>query len=236
MKIALIHGIGHQGSTWHYTDLICQELSKLGTVEKSEFFLPRDMPHFCTGCYTCFYKGEENCPHRESVKPIAEAMLAADLIVLTSPVYGMDVTGQMKALLDHLCYLWMSHRPDPAMFRKVGLIVSTTAGAGLGHTTKTMKNSMKFWGVKKIFVSSDSVSAMGWEDVPRDKKSKIEQDAVTTAHRIYQSVRDIDRIPNPVFRSIFFRMMVGMEKKNDWNPKDRNHWEENGWLSGKRPF
>lgn len=150
MKIALIHGIGHQGSTWHYADLICQELDKLGPVEKSEFFLPRDMPHFCMGCYTCFYKGEENCPHRDSVKPIAEAM--------------------------------------------------------------------------------------GWKDVSGDKKSKKGQEAEATAHRIYKSVRDIERIPNPVFRSIFFRMMVGMEKKNDWNPKDRNHWDEKGWLYGKRPF
>lgn len=236
MKIALIHGIGHQGSTWHYADLICQELGKLGTVEKSEFFLPRDMPHFCTGCYNCFYQGEENCPHRDSVKPIVEAMLAADLIVLTSPVYGMDVTGQMKALLDHLCYMWMSHRPDPAMFRKVGLIVSTTAGAGLGHTAKTMKNSMKFWGVKKIWISSANVAAMGWQDVSGEKKLKIEQEAVAVALRIYKSVRDVERVPNPVFRSIFFRMMVAMEKKNDWNPKDRNYWEEKGWLSGKRPF
>lgn len=236
MKIALIHGIGHQGSTWHYADLICQELDKLGSVEKTEFYLPRDMPHFCTGCYNCFYQGEESCPHRDSVKPIAEAMMDADLIVLTSPVYGMDVTGQMKALLDHLCYLWMSHRPDPAMFRKVGLIVSTTAGAGLGHTAKTMKNSMKFWGVKKIWISSANVAAMGWQDVSKDKKSKIEQEAEVAAHRIYKSVQNIERIPNPVFRSIFFRMMVGMEKKNDWNPKDRNHWEEKDWLSGKRPF
>ena len=236
MKIAIIHGIGHQGSTWHYADLICLELGKLEPVEKSEFFLPRDMPHFCTGCYTCFYKGEESCPHWESVGPIIEAILESDLVVLTSPVYGMDVTGQMKAFLDHLCYMWMSHRPNPAMFKKIGLIVSTTAGAGLGPATKTMKNSMKFWGVKKIFVSSDRVAAMGWQDVSRDKKSKIEQQAEAAAHRIYKSVRDIERITNPVFRSIFFRMMVGMEKKNDWNPKDRNHWEEKGWLSGKRPF
>ena len=62
MKIALIHGIGHQGSTWHYADLICQEFDKLGSVEKTEFYLPRDMPHFCTGCYNCFYQGEESCP------------------------------------------------------------------------------------------------------------------------------------------------------------------------------
>ena len=236
MKIAIIHGIGHQGSTWHYADLICQELGNLGPVEKSEFFLPRDMPHFCTGCYTCFYKGEESCPHIDSVKPIAEAMLAADLIILTSPVYGMDVTGQMKAFLDHLCYMWMSHRPNPDMFNKIGLIVSTTAGAGLGPATKTMKNSMKFWGLKKIFVSSDTVAAMGWLDVSPEKKRKIQQKARTAASRIHKSVRNIDRIRNPLFRTIFFQMMAGMEKKNDWNATDRSHWEEKGWLSGSRPF
>lgn len=54
MKIALIHGIGHQGSTWHYADLICQELDKLGPVEKSEFFLPRDMPPFLYGLLHLF--------------------------------------------------------------------------------------------------------------------------------------------------------------------------------------
>ncbi len=141
MKVTVINGNARHGSTWHSTDAIIQELSRYGGVEKTEFMLPKDMPHFCVGCYSCFYKGEQACPHAQSVQPIARAILDADLVILTSPVYAMDVTGQMKALLDHLCYMWMSHRPNPRMFGKVGLTVATTAGAGLGHTGKTLRSS-----------------------------------------------------------------------------------------------
>jgi len=56
----------------------------------------------------------------------------------------------MKALPDHLCFMWMSHRPHPAMFSKVGLTISTTAGAGLSHTAKTLRNSLTFWDVRRI--------------------------------------------------------------------------------------
>ena len=31
-------------------------------------------------------------------------------------------------------------------------------------------------------------------------------------------------------------MMSGMMKKNDYNLTDRNHWENQGWLNGAKPF
>jgi len=125
MKITVINGNMRRGSTWHTMDLIRQELAKYDETEVTEFFLPKDMPHFCNGCYSCFYNGEDTCPHASYIKPIAEAITESDLIVLTSPVYGFDVSGQMKALIDHLCFMWMSHRPNPKMFNKVGLTVTS---------------------------------------------------------------------------------------------------------------
>jgi multimeric flavodoxin WrbA len=104
-------------------------------------------------------------PARLVQKPIVDAVTQSDLVILTSPVYGFDVSGQMKALIDHLCFMWMSHRPNPMMFNKIGLTVATTAGAGLGHTAKTMKNSLTYWGVKKVFSYNNRVSAMKWGDV-----------------------------------------------------------------------
>jgi multimeric flavodoxin WrbA len=149
MKITVINGNTRHGSTWHCMDLIMEELSKYEEIEKTEFTLPKDLPEFCRGCFSCFLNGEDTCPHASFVAPIVKAVLDADLIVLTSPVYGMDVTGQMKAFIDHLCFMWVSHRPNPRMFTKIGLTVTTTAGAGLKHTSKTMKNSLDFWCVRK---------------------------------------------------------------------------------------
>ncbi|MEL7609417.1 MAG: hypothetical protein AAGU74_07905 [Bacillota bacterium] len=56
------------------------------------------------------------------------------------------------------------------------------------------------------------------------------------AGRIYKAVRNAPRLPNPLFRSFLLKMMAGMQKKNDWNKTDRDHWETQGWLAHSRPF
>ncbi len=236
MKITVINGNMRYGSTWHCTHEIIEELQKQVQTDVTEFSLPKDMPHFCNGCFSCIYNGEDTCPHNACIKPLVNAMIASDLIILASPVYGFDVSGQMKALIDHLCYMWMSHRPNPEMFQKVGLTVTTSAGAGLRHTTKTMKNSLVFWGIKKVYTFKFPVSAMQWSDVSEHNKAKIKRDARRLAVQISRSVRNSRKSFNPLFRSIFFRMMSGMQKKNDWNKTDRDHWENRGWLTGSRPF
>ena len=236
MKITIINGTMRHGSTWHCMDLIREELQKYGETEVTEFFLPKDMPHFCNGCFSCFYHGEDTCPHAASVKPIADAIIGADLVIMTSSVYGLDVSGGMKALIDHLCYMWMPHRPNPNMFQKIGLTISTTAGAGLKHTTKTMKSSLTYWGVKRTFSFKFIASASKWDEVSEKKKAKIEQKAKRMAKKVAKAVENAPKLRKPLFRSILFRAMVGAQKKNDWNLTDRKHWESQGWLAGKRPF
>jgi len=230
MKVTIINGNTRHGSTWNCKELFKQELSKYGEVEAKEFSLPKDMPHLCNGCFSCFYNGEHTCPHSSAVTPIIDAMLDADVIVLTSPVYAMDVTGQMKALLDHLCFMWFSHRPNPRMFNKVALTISTTAGAGLSHTTKTMKNSLNFWGVKRVYTYQKKASAMKWEDVSEKKMAEIKKEMASMARKINKSVTNIDKVSESLFRKILFHMMKGMHSKNTWNPYDRKHWENQGWI------
>jgi multimeric flavodoxin WrbA len=236
MKVTIINGNMRHGSTWHCVQEIIGQLQRWEQVDITEFFLPRDLPQFCNGCFSCIYNGETTCPHDESMMPIVKGLVDADLIVLASPVYGFDVSGQMKAFIDHLCFMWMSHRPNADMFRKIGLTVTTSAGAGLGHTTKTMKNSLVFWGLKRVYAFKFPVSAMKWDDVSEKNKQKIERKAGKLAAQIYRAVKHSSSSPNPLFRSFFFRLMKGMQKKNDWNMTDRNHWEKMGWLGGAKPF
>ena len=51
----------------------------------TEFFLPKDMPHFCAGCFSCFLRGENACPHADLVQPIARAIGAIDVTKLNWP-------------------------------------------------------------------------------------------------------------------------------------------------------
>ena len=236
MKITVINGNARKGSTWHCKDHIVQAIAAHTAVELTEFQLPKDMPHFCTGCFNCIYQGEHKCPHSSEVSPIVAALVEADLIILTSPVYAMDVSGQMKALLDHLCFMWLSHRPNPAMFQKIGLTISTTAGAGLGHATKTMRNSLRFWGVKRVFSYKNAVAAMKWSEVDPKKQIRIKHDTDALAKRIVQAIQNVHTVRKPFFRSFMFFLMKGMMAKNTWNPQDRGHWESHGWLNGVKPF
>ena len=58
MKIVLIHGQNHKGSSYHIGRLLAEQFTE---SEVSEFFLPRDLEHFCIGCYNCI-EDEEKCP------------------------------------------------------------------------------------------------------------------------------------------------------------------------------
>ena len=236
MKITVINGNTRHGSTWHCMDLIIQELSKYDEIEKNEIILPRDLPEFCHGCFSCFLNGEDTCPHAGYVAPIVKAVLEADLIILTSPVYGMDVTGQMKAFIDHLCFMWVSHRPNTRMFTKIGLTVTTTAGAGLNHATKTMRNCLNFWCVRKTYSFKKAVAALKWADVSEKKQAQIKSEAEKLAKQISKSVKNVKRLPKPLLMRLMFKMLSGAMKKDNWNQRDKSYWEMQGWLSGVKQF
>jgi len=236
MKITIVYGSGRRGCTWNAVQLFTEEMKKTEPCEITEFYLPKDLPDFCWGCFSCFLKGEGTCPHAGSVQAIAQAFRVADILVIASPVYALDVSGAMKSLLDHLCYMWVSHRPDPAMFGKVGVTFCTTAGAGLHHTAKTMRNSLKFWCVKRVYTFKKTLASMSWEEVSEKNKAAVRLKTARLAARTARAARRADRLAPPLFTRFLFCLMRGMMRKNTWNETDRKHWEEQGWLAGGSPF
>ena len=162
MKIVIIHGQNHKGSTYNIAHAVAEAVAEKVSSEITEYFLPRDFGSFCVGCTNCILKGEENCPHHESLSPIVKSLLDSDLIILASPVYVYHATGAMKAFLDHLGYIWMAHRPETSMFKKQALCVSTAAGAGMKSAIKDMSDSLFYWGVPKIYKIGIAVSAMNF--------------------------------------------------------------------------
>lgn len=232
MKIAVLHGQMHKGSTYNITKLFMDKLSNDST-EISEFFMPKDSPSFCVGCYNCFENGEDKCPHAKTVQPIVRAIEEADLIIMDSPCYVMSMSGQLKTFLDHMAYRWMSHRPHVSMFSKVGLVISTAAGAGTKKVVKPIKENLFFWGVPKIHCYGKNVAAMNWDSVKPERKLKIEKEVDQLANRITKQIGNI----KPGFKTKFmFKIMSLNQKSNEWNPRDREHWVEKGWLNGKKPW
>ncbi len=146
MKVLLINGQNHKGSTYHIGRILAEKLTLPAEID--EIFLPRDMPHFAAAAPGAM-EGESLCPHYETTKPLTERMDEADVLIFTSPVYVYHATGSMKAFLDHYGYRWMVHRPEAKMFGKQAVVISTAAGAGMKPTCKDIADSCFFWGIGK---------------------------------------------------------------------------------------
>jgi multimeric flavodoxin WrbA len=71
----------------------------------------------CQGCHACKTR-LDHCAIKDDVTPILEAMVGADVVVLTTPVYMANMSGQLKLFMDRMYSLagpdWFT---DPDDFR-----------------------------------------------------------------------------------------------------------------------
>lgn len=230
MKIALINGQNHKGSTYHIGRMLAEKLAPPEEIE--EVFLPRDMPEFCCGCINCIVKSEKLCPHYKYTKPITEIMDAADVLIFTTPVYVFHATGSMKAFLDHYAYRWMVHRPETKMFSKQAVCIATAAGAGMKSACKDVKDSLFFWGVGKIYSYAVAVMSASWDDVNVKIKAKAEKRTDELAEKIKKRYGKVKPALKTKGLFYFMRFMQGKIKLQ----ADNAYWKEKGWDKKVRPW
>ena len=65
----------------------------------------------CMSCMACKIKGKASnvCKFADALTPVLEEIADADGLVLGSPIYFGDVTGQMRAFLERLAFPWLSY-------------------------------------------------------------------------------------------------------------------------------
>jgi len=227
MKICAIYGTERKGCTWH----IAQEvLTRIPNAEVTEFFLPRDCPDTCISCFRCFNE-ENHCYQSECARNIREIMLAADVILLTSPVYALHLTGQMKTFLDHYANMWIVHKPNAEMFRKQAVVIASASGPVYRSALKEMKDSMDFWGVARTYQMGFTLMEINWDRLSPKLKRKIERQAEQTAAKLCRgSVR-----PGVKVKLLFHG--IRMAQKYVWRDSpDAIWWREHGWLGRNRPW
>ena len=65
----------------------------------------------CMSCMACKIKGRASnvCKFKDALTPILEEIAQADGLVLGSPIYFGQITGQMQAFLERLSFPWLSY-------------------------------------------------------------------------------------------------------------------------------
>lgn len=86
------------------SDRLCDEFMRGATEagHKAEKIFLRDKTvNYCTGCGVC--GSGKPCPQKDDAAGIVDKMVAADVIVMATPVYFYTMSAQMKTLIDRCC-------------------------------------------------------------------------------------------------------------------------------------
>lgn len=237
MNITVINGTEKHGVTYRLKELFLEEFRDKASI--TEYYLPKDCPCFCNGCLSCMTKGETTCKDAEYIGKIEKSLLDADLIVMTSPAYVFHATGGMKALLDHLAYRWMPHRPAPEMFGKRAVIITQCLGAGAKAAAKDIKHSLSWWGISKIGVFTGALmSDVFWESLSQKKQAQLTRKVKSLARK-FSNINYAKPARTGLIAKIKFSACRAMQKslhKSDPEYLDGKYWSQQGWLGSKRPW
>lgn len=237
MKITVINGTEKHGVTYRLKEIFLERFRD--SAEITEYYLPRDCPAFCSGCTSCFLKGEAGCKDAEYIGQIETSLLEADLIVMTSPVYALHATGAMKNLLDHFCYRWMPHRPAKEMFGKRAVIITQAIGKFTGSTVKDIRDSLSWWGVSEIYAFAEGLmESIFWDELSEKKQGQLTAKIRTLSEKL--SRIDYGRPARVGLKAkmkfYICRMMQKSVYESDKPSIDSKYWKAQGWLDKARPW
>lgn len=132
MRVEILMGSPRKkGNTAALLEPFCQELNEQGAVWNCHWLYDLDL-HPCTACRRC----QEDwtvfgCHWQDDCQMLFDAILAADLLVLATPVYSWYCTPPMKALLDRMVYgmnKYYGAKRGPALWAGKSVALVTTCG------------------------------------------------------------------------------------------------------------
>lgn len=221
MKCLVIHGSPRRGNTWNVLNIAKEEMKKNGEIEFEDIELIKQDIKNCRGCFNCIFKGEDKCPHKETIENIRDKIEKADALIVTSSVYSMHITGFLKNFIDHMSYNF--HRPR--FFKKKALVITTTAGAGHKDAANYIKNVLYYWGfnyVKTIPIAYRNIK------LTDKNKNKVQIEA-----KKFMLDLKSNKLHNPSIKSVvMFNVWRAMSReKYEEGIADYEYWTKTGLVN-----
>ncbi|MBN1341897.1 MAG: flavodoxin family protein [Phycisphaerae bacterium] len=130
MRLLSVNGSPRKnGNTASMLGRVCGPLASAG-VEIDEVYLHGLEFRPCTSCTVCMKMKDRHCHgyKGDDCNDVIDRAIAADVILLGSPVYFGSVTGQIKAFMDRVGFV--NRVNDLFLNRKIGAAVTPARRAG----------------------------------------------------------------------------------------------------------
>jgi multimeric flavodoxin WrbA len=220
MKVLAIIGSARKKETFNACSQVASRIREQEpSLQWENVILSERRINQCNGCWSCFEKGEETCPFYEDIQDIWTGMKDADGIVLASPVYAMQVSAWMKVFIDRSASLF--HRPS---FHKPAIVISATAGGGLGPTIKYLRFAARGWGMRCV---GDVGIKMRKRDADAAYRQQLDRRISALADRLLHAMKNNDGM-KPSFSDLL--QFSYMKRVAPFIKYDMDCWREQGWL------
>lgn len=214
MKYLIINGSPRKKNTWSIVKQVKTNLEG----EFEEIHLIKEKIPLCNGCFKCILKGEDKCPHYDKINPIIEKLRNTDGLIITSPVYAMNVTALLKNFFDHTAYLY--HRPE--FFDKKALVIVTTAGAGQKKVANYMDETLRHWGFNKVYKLTYACGGKDYLDTKEIDK---------TSQKFSKDLES-EKLHSPKFIDIiFYNLWRTMALSKEPIESDKEYWQNTGLIN-----
>ena len=201
MKLVAVMGSPKgKGSGYKVVSLIEEKMKAMGNVEIEYLFLKDTNLKPCMGCFNCVTKGEDKCPLKDDREAIEKKLLEADGVILSSPIYVLNVSGLMKNFIDRFAYT--NHRPR--FHGQKVLTVVNTGGMGRKQALAAIKLAL---GGSRV-AHELCTATPPWPQTER-AVAKKEKAIDVAAERFYQACLDTT-LPAP---SLFDYMTFLIQKR-----------------------
>ena len=222
MKILAVIGSPRKGTSYHSVQIMEEYLKSLGDVEFEYLFLKDYRMQDCRGCESCVRFGIAKCPLGDDVAEIEKKMLAADAVMLVSPIYSFHITAKMKQFIDRYTY-WVHRPPFAGKFAYVYVL----RGAMFGDSIRYLKQVAKSWG----FAVAGSFGGPALEQLADKPRAKDEAKIKKQMRIFYDTVKN-GKLPKPKLGDLIY---FGIWKGNavtykEFIPADYEYWQSKGWL------
>lgn len=158
LKVIAFNGSPRKdGNTSHLLRMVLEEL-ELSGIQTEEIHVGAKQIQGCLGCMQCFSNKNGHCVlNNDSVNEWLDKMGAADGIILGSPVYCADLSGQIKTFMDRTSLVACAN--DYMFKRKVGAAVVAVRRSGSVHTFHSLN---AYFNIAQMIVAGSSYWNMGF--------------------------------------------------------------------------
>jgi multimeric flavodoxin WrbA len=135
----------------------------------------------CTGCMeVCHSVG--TCPKEDDFEKIENAMIEADGIIFASPNYFVNVSAQMKALIDRFCLTFTLQK----LSGKYGAAVVTSGGSDPQAVVDYLLHIITQFGFWKL----GSIGAVEAQFEDAGEKARLMESATALGKRMVDAIRN----------------------------------------------